>query len=64
MKREIILAKNAIKPLQKEARSQDTNMSIQVRLYIRIENLILSFVLVLRLLNFGIFFIQTYTCIN
>ena len=42
MKREIILAKNAIKPLQKEARSQDTNMSIQVGLYIHIENVILS----------------------
>ena len=46
MKREIILAKNAIKPLQNEARSQDTNMSIQVGLYIHIENVILSFVLV------------------
>ena len=32
MKREIILARNAIKRLQKEARFQDTNMNTQVRI--------------------------------
>ena len=31
MKREIILARNAIKRSQKEARFQDINMNIQVR---------------------------------
>ena len=33
MKREIILARNAIKRSQKEARFQDINMNIQVRIY-------------------------------